>query len=683
MIEAGRPQRLGAEADAGGVNFAVYSGCADRVDLCLFDAQGRERERHPLPGNDAGTWHGYLPGCRPGQVYGYRVHGPWDPAAGLRCNPHKVLLDPFARRLAGGLHWGPAVYDFVPGSMEGHWRMSRLDSAGAVPLGVVTGDPGVRPRHPGIAWTDTVLYEANLRGMTMRHPDVPEADRGRLAGMRCGAVLQYLKALGITAVELQPLQAFTDESFLAARGMRNYWGYNTLAFFAVAPRYAHGDPLAEVAGMVDAIHEAGLEVILDVAFNHTAEGGARGPSLSMRGLDNLAYYRTVAGEPGRYINDTGCGNTLNTAHPQVQHLVIESLAWWHSGLGFDGFRFDLAAALFRGADGFDRQHPLLQALLTDPRLAGAKLIAEPWDVGPGGYQLGAFGAPWSEWNDQYRDCMRRFWRGDAGQTGAFARRVHGSADLFEPSGRGPTASINFITAHDGFTLADLVSYDNRHNQANGEDNRDGHAHNFSSNHGVEGPTGDRAINALRRRQRLNLMASLLFSQGTPMLLAGDEFGHSQHGNNNAYCQDNPTAWLDWSRRDEDPEFTAQVRRLLALRSETPLLRYDGWLHGHAGPCIDWLGTDGKQMRPERWEQANCFALHLCGPVHPGQPERGLEAVLILVNRTASARRFDLPRCPAGTGWRVAFYSGAPADPGLEGLRCSLVDRSIACLLPTA
>ncbi len=577
-MEPGTPAPLGATPDEGGVNFAVYSSVADAVELCLFTRHGRPERSYRLPACTDGVWHGYLPGCRPGQRYGYRVHGPWQPQAGLRCNPNKLLLDPYCREISGDFTWHEAVFDYVPGN--GEFTMSTTDSAAWVPMSVVCGPHDVAlQRGPEVPWSATVIYETNLRGYTMRHPEVPDAQRGTFAGMRNGTVLDYLKSLGITAVELLPIQAYIDEHHLAKRGLRNFWGYNTVAFFAPMPRFAAGSARHEFVGMVNAIHDAGLEVILDIAFNHTGESDGRGPTLAFRGLDNQAYYRLEPENPAAYINDTGTGNTINADHPQVQALVLDCLRYWSRELGVDGFRFDLATILGRHAHGFSTEHPLLAAISADPALSGVKLIAEPWDPGPGGYQLGHFPARWAEWNDKYRDTVRRFWRGDADMNGRFARRLHGSADIFDNRGRAPFASVNFVTSHDGFTLADLVSFEHRHNEANGEDNRDGHAHNYSCNHGVEGDTGDQAILAARRRHRLNLLASLMLSQGTPMLLAGDEFGNSQGGNNNAYAQDNETGWLDWSGLDGDPGFALEVRELIHLRREWPLLRLPQYLHG--------------------------------------------------------------------------------------------------------
>ncbi|MFC1605314.1 glycogen debranching protein GlgX [Pseudomonadota bacterium] len=663
MILTGRSSALGATCDVDGVNFALYAGAAEAVELCLFDENRNQVATHFLPDKRDGIWSGYLPGCQAGQRYGYRVHGAWSPEQGLRHNPAKLLIDPWTRRLDGRFSWAPAVFDYQRPAGNGEWLANAADSAPFVPLSVVDPPEG---RHvfqrPAVPWPDMILYEANVRGYTMRHPDVPAADRGRLRGLSNGRVLTYLKALGITSLELMPVFAMIDEDFLAKRGLRNLWGYNSIQFFVPDARLAQNDGLAEFRDMVHAIHDAGIEVILDVAYNHSGEGGQQGPSLSFRGIDNLAYYRTEPGAPGQYVNDTGCGNTLDADSPVVQSLVLDSLRFWHREMGVDGFRFDLATVLGRSAQGFDKRHALLARIGSDPGLEGAKMIAEPWDPGAGGYQLSHFPVEWAEWNDRYRDTVRRFWRGDAHQGGEFARRIHGSADLFEASGRHPTASINFVTSHDGFTLRDLVSYKKRHNQANRERNRDGHAHNFSCNFGVEGATVDPVIEARRRQQRLNLLATLLFSHGTPMLLAGDEFGNSQGGNNNAYAQDNETGWVDWSGLDEDPGFTEQVRRLVDLRRSLPLLRQARYIHGRMptdrGWCdIDWLNPDGRPMQENDWSGAE--RLTLLFSCHADQKDNSpiLEAVAILYNAKPEDAGFVLPS-GLPPEWAVGFSSSA-------------------------
>ena len=675
MIEHGNPTALGSNPNRDGVNFALYSSSADAVELCLFDDSGQQVERHLLPACHNGVWHGFLPGCKAGQRYGYRVHGAWNPEKGLRHNPAKLLMDPYARRLVGEFHWNPAVFDYLR-TEDGDWELNKQDSAPFIPLSVVEpGHDGKRFNHPVIPWSSAVIYEANVRGYTMHHPEVSETDRGRFRGMSNGRILEYLKALGITSLELMPVHAMIDEQFLVEKGLRNFWGYNNVQFFAPDGRFGVADPVAEFREMVDAIHDAGIEVILDVVYNHTGEGGGDGPSLSFRGIDNLAYYRTEPGHPGHYINDTGCGNTLNTDHIRLQNLVLDSLRYWHREMGVDGFRFDLATILGRTRNGFSKPHSLLHRIGADPEMEGAKLIAEPWDPGPGGYQLGRFPVEWAEWNDRYRDSVRRFWRGDGDQDAEFARRIHGSADLFEASGRNPSASINLVTAHDGYTLADVVSYEQRHNLANGEDNRDGHAHNFSCNYGHEGPSDDPEIVEIRRRQRLNMLATLLISQGTPMLLAGDEFGNSQGGNNNAYAQDNETGWLDWSGLEADPEFTRAVRELLHLRREFPLLRQARYIHGRmptdSGWCdIEWLHPDGRPMLASDWNSNRQLALVFS--IHEDQKDDSpvVEAVAILFNASQQDVEFALPYDLPSK--QEARFSSAPAISRQTGLGSWLV-----------
>jgi glycogen operon protein len=681
MILAGRSTALGVSCDAEGANFALYSGTSEAVELCLFNERGDETVRHFLPDSQDGIWTGYLPGCAAGQRYGYRIHGPWAPDQGLRHNPAKLLLDPWARRLDGRFQWSPAVFDHERLAEPHRWRQNTADSAPFMPRCVVDS-PGGRLafNRPAVAWSDTIIYEANVRGFTMRHPDLSGAERGRMRGLSNGRVLAYLRSLGITSLELMPVFAMVDEEFLADRGLRNLWGYNSIQFFVPAGRLAQADAVEEFREMVHAIHDAGIEVILDVAYNHSGEGGRRGPSLSFRGIDNLAYYRTEPDEPGQYVNDTGCGNTLNADSPVVQQLVLDSLKYWHREMGVDGFRFDLATILGRSAAGFSKGHELLSRIGSEPALEGAKLIAEPWDPGPGGYQLGRFPVEWAEWNDQFRDTVRRFWRGDEHQSSAFARRIHGSADLFEPSGRNPTASVNLVTSHDGFTLLDLVSYKRRHNLANGENNRDGHAHNFSCNFGVEGETDDADINALRRRQRLNLLATLLFSHGTPMLLAGDEFGNDQQGNNNAYAQDNETGWLDWRGLDEDPDFVEQVRGLIRLRRSLPLLRHARYIHGRMptdrGWCdIDWLHPDGRTMQAADWATEQRLALLFS--CHGDQKDDSpiAEAVAILYNAAPIETAITLPD-GLPPEWKVLFYSGSETPGSSSGTCWRLSAQSI-------
>ena len=520
----------------------------------------------------------------------------------------------------------------------------------------------------------------------MRHPAVPEADRGAFRGMRNREVLDYLKALGITTVELMPVQAFADEPFLAQRGLRNFWGYNTLGFFAPEPRYLRGGNISEFREMTDAIHEIGLEVVLDVVYNHTAEGNRLGPTLSFRGIDNPSYYRLTAEDPGEYANDTGCGNTLNTDHPQVRRMILDSLRYWTTEMGVDGFRFDLATVLGRGADGFDGQHPFFLELRQDPVLSGVKLIAEPWDVGPDGYQLGGFPSGWAEWNDCYRDAVRRAWRGDRGGLGEFAGGFLGSAEVFELQGRKPWASVNYVSSHDGFTVQDLVSYEVRRNEANGEGNRDGHEHNYSRNYGVEGPTDDAGICAVRRRQRLNLLTIVLLSQGTPMLLAGDEFGNSQGGNNNAYAQDNETGWLDWSGLAEDAGFQAQVQAMIRLRRQVGLFRQETYRHGRAeNPAgwrdVEWLDADGERLAGEAWRDAQALSVVLCDTREGEFGEGEVQAVAVLFNVSDLAAELVLPRVADTGTWHCVFASCEGERPGwAEGRAIRLDERSCACFL---
>lgn len=685
MILAGSHEPLGASWDGEGVNFALFSEHAEAVELCLFDATDRETARLTLAAQTDSIFHGYVPGCRPGQCYGFRVHGPYDPIAGHRFNPHKLLLDPYAKALAGALRWSPEVFGFddvAHASIGAH--LSTSDSAPYVPKAVVIGDQP-RPRDGiRVPWTETIVYEAHVRGFTMRYPDIPAEDRGKFSGMRNGDVLRYLKALGITTVELMPIQAFLDEQFLHARGLRNFWGYNTIAFFAPEPRYLRNG-ISDCREMIDAIHDAGLEVILDVVYNHTAEGSELGPTLSFRGIDNRSYYRLMPDDPSQYVNDSGCGNTLDIDHPQVRHLILDSLRYWVTEMGADGFRFDLAPILGRTAMGFEREHLFFLGLEQDPVLGGVKLIAEPWDVGPGGYQLGHFPRTWAEWNDGFRDTVRQYWRGDPGMLGDFAHAHLGSAEQFEFSGRGPWASINFVAAHDGFTLADVVSFEHRRNDANGEDNGDGHQHNYSSNYGVDGETDDAEINAIRRRQRLNMLATVLLSQGTPMLLAGDELGNTQAGNNNAYAQDNETGWLDWAGLENDPEFLAQVQALIGLRRGLPLLRQSLHLHGRTRnaaeyPDIDWLNADGRRLAADEWQDGAAITVLICDTRRRPFVADDVQAVAVVCNPTRGALQFELPRVGKRGAWHLVFSTADARSPGPLADGIELTDRSLACLL---
>ena len=657
MIEVGMARPVGATWTGTGVNFAVFSAHAERIELCLFGEDGRELERMDLPGRSGDLWHGFVPAPRaaPGTRYGFRAHGPWAPAAGHRFDPAKLLIDPAAKALAGEVGLHPAVFTRAP---------TGEDSAPWVPRSVVidTDFDWGNSRAPGIPWRDTLLCELHVKGYTQRHPDVPPAWRGKYLGLTVPAVIAQLKGLGITTVELLPCQAFGDEPFLLEKGLRNYWGYNPLAWFAPSARYAVEDPVREFRQMVRALHDAGLEVVLDMVFNHTAEGGEGGLTLGFKGLDNASYYRLRNHDRAHYADVTGCGNTVNATHPMVRELILDCLRYWAAQMRVDGFRFDLAPALARDAGGFEPRSPLFAAIEADPVLSYTKLIAEPWDLGPGGYQLGRFPAGWAEWNDRYRDTVRAFWRGDRGMVPALAERLAGSSDLFRHEGRRPSASINFITAHDGFTLADLVSYTERRNEANLEVNRDGHAHNLSWNYGVEGPTDDPAIRQLRLRQMANMLSTLLLSQGTPMLLAADLLAHSQQGNNNAYCQDGDISWLAWPGGAEANQLQDLIRRLVTLRRERPELRRDSFFKGSplAGGAHDvcWLHPEGRAMGHADWWDAGlrCLGM-LLGDLAPGERVAGRELLLIFCADERPVR-FVLPGGP-DVAWQVLLDTALP------------------------
>ncbi|HLI12559.1 MAG TPA: glycogen debranching protein GlgX [Alphaproteobacteria bacterium] len=655
-IQPGQPYPLGATWNGRGVNFSLFSAHAEKVELCLFDRGGaREVARIPLPENTDEIWHGYVPDAWPGTLYGYRVYGPYDPNRGHRFNPNKLLIDPYTKALQGNLHWSDAHFGYRVGSTRGDLSFDRRDNARGVPKCRVI-DPAFTwgaDRPLARAWDETIIYELHMRGFTKLHPGVPEGLRGTAAGMSMRGVIEYIKSLGVTAVELLPIQAFLSDRHLVARGLANYWGYNTIAFFAPEPRYLSTGSPVEFKTMVSRFHEAGIEVILDIVFNHTGEGNHLGPTLSFRGIDNASYYRLDPASPRHYVDFTGTGNTLNLSHPRVIQFVMDCLRHWVVEMHVDGFRFDLSATLGRDGSDFDASASLFDAIGQDPVLARAKLIAEPWDLGPGGYQLGNHGPGWAEWNDRFRDTVRRFWRGDDGQLPDFAARLAGSADIFDRRRRRPWAGVNYVTAHDGFTLRDLVSYAQKHNEANGEENRDGHNENYSANYGVEGPTTDEEINQLRRRQRRNLLATLLFSQGTPMLLAGDEFGRSQQGNNNAYCQDNEVSWLDWEGIDAEGRQSIDfVRRLTSLRRRYPILRCGRFLHGQEEidgiKDISWIAPDGAEMVAEHWHDpsARCVGLMLHDTsMRDGGGEEGAgpgDVLLLLFNAQDEAVTFKLP-----------------------------------------
>jgi glycogen operon protein len=666
-LEPGSPQPLGANWTGRGTNFAVFSRHAERVELCLFDASGHnEVARLELPSHTGDLWHGFLPARYggPGLRYGYRVHGPYDPARGHRFNPSKLLIDPCAQSLRGDFAWHPSLQGSVRGRDD---QRSPDESAPYVPRSeVVSGrfDWG-RVRSPNVPWRDTIVYEVHVKGFTQLHPEVPPEHRGKYLGLAHPAVIEYLRRLGVTTIELMPVQAFVSEQFLAERGLSNYWGYNSLAWFAPEPRYAIHDAVSEFKTMVKALHTAGFEVILDVVFNHTAEGNEHGPTLNLRGFDNAVYYRLPPANLSQYVNISGTGNTTNFDDPAVRALAIDCLHYWASDMHVDGFRFDLATILGRDAHGFNRESPLFGALRADSQLAYLKMIAEPWDIGPGGYQLGHFPVGWSEWNDRYRDTVRAFWRGDRPLVGTFVERFAGSSDLFRERGRKPTASVNFVAAHDGFTLQDTVSYVERHNEANLEGNRDGHAHNLSANYGVEGPTDDQAILALRRRQVRNLLATVFLSQGVPMLLAGDEFGRTQRGNNNAYCQDNELNWIDWSRAARNATLVEFVRKLIDLRKSRLWLRRDTFLKGtqrgaHAKD-VTWLHPSGREMSEADWNDSNlrAVAVLLNGASTRSTPSSDL---LIVFNADEAPVDIRVPP-PSGAKWTVVFDTSldAPAS----------------------
>jgi isoamylase len=678
-LRAGAPYPLGASWDGRGINFALFSAHATKVELCLFDATGRrELARLTLPENTNEVWHGYLPESVPGLLYGYRVHGPYDPRNGHRFNSNKLLVDPYAKALSGGLRWSDAHYGYRLGSPREDLSLDRRDDARGMPKCRVidTAFTWGDDRRPGTPWDQTVIYEVHVRGATMRHPEVHPSLRGSYAALASNAMVDHLRRLGVTAVELLPVHAFIDERRLLAHGLRNYWGYDTLGFFAPEPRYAVDDPVAEFRTMVARLHQAGLEVILDVVYNHTCEGHQLGPTLSFRGIDNASYYRLQA-DPRYYVDDTGCGNTVNISHPRVLQLVMDSLRYWVEEMHVDGFRFDLAATLGRERHGFDPGSGFFDAVRQDPVLSRVKLIAEPWDIGPGGYQTGSFPPGFAEWNDRYRDCVRRYWRGDEGMLPELASCLTGSSDLFERFGRRPWVSINKITAHDGYTLHDLVSYERKHNEANQEGNRDGHDANFSWNHGVEGPTADPAIVQLRARQKCNFLATLLLSQGTPMLLGGDEFGRTQRGNNNAYCQDNELSWLDWPAIGvEEQALIDFVARLIALRKAHPALRRDRFLHGSdMGGLKDiaWYSPHGAEMTVAEWQNGleRCFGLMLGGRVKPragvGTVAAGRRPVedttmLIVTNAYHGVVPFVLPHVSRRRGWRKLLDTTRPDEP---------------------
>jgi isoamylase len=672
----GQPFPLGAIWDGGGTNFSLFSEHAEGVELCLFDTEDNET-RIELPQRTAYIWHCYLPEIGPGQRYGFRVHGRYEPTAGHRFNPAKLLIDPYAKAIDGVVDWcsDVNVLPYVPnGEEDDDLEPDDDDDATAIPKSVVIDDAflweGDRP--PQIPFADTVIYETHVKGFTMRHPDVREDLRGTYAGMASEAAVSYLVDLGITAIELLPVHHISDEAFLYGRGLRNYWGYSTIGYFAPHSEYAatgrRGEQVREFKGMVKALHRAGIEVILDVVYNHTAEGNHLGPMLAFKGADNAAYYRLMPDDPRHYMDFTGTGNSLNPVHPSVLRLIMDSLRYWVTECHVDGFRFDLAAALAREFYDVDRLSAFFDVIHQDPVLSQVKLIAEPWDVGPGGYQVGNFPILWSEWNGVYRDTTRDFWRGQA-SAGEFASRLTGSADLYESDGREPFASINFITAHDGFTLADLVAYEQKHNDANGEDNNDGTDDNRSWNCGVEGPTDDPEILALRARQTRNFLTTLFVSQGTPMLLGGDESGRTQDGNNNAWCQDNEISWFDWHEAQDASELREFVRRLIALRHRHPVLRRGSFLrgapvNGSGLPDVWWFRADGRKMTGRDWRERHVLGMFLNGKEIPalgphGEPIED-DSFLLLFNGHEEECEFLLPPKRFGGQWELELSTAEPA-----------------------
>ena len=671
-VREGLPHPCGATWDGEGTNFAIFSGNATKVELCLFDERGeRELERIKLPEYTNQIWHGYLPGTKPATVYGYRVHGPYEPEKGHRFNPNKLLLDPYACGHIGGLKWDAAIFGYQMDTMD-DLTFDERDSAPYMPKCVVV-DPTFQwseaRTQKRIPWDDTIVYELHLRGFTKQHPKVPQELRGTFAGLAQKEVVDYIKSLGVTSVELLPIHTFVTDSHLLEKKLTNYWGYNSIGFFAPDPRYAfeREQTLREFKEMVARLHEGGLEVILDVVYNHTAEGNERGPTLSFKGIDNCSYYRLLPDQPRYYINDTGTGNTLNVSHGRVIQMVLDSLRYWVEQTRVDGFRFDLGTILAREPNGFDNQSGFLKACTQDPVLNTVKLIAEPWDCGPGGYQVGEFPPGWAEWNDKYRDTVRDYWRGQA-KPSALSARLLASSDLFDRLGRKPSASVNFITAHDGFTLNDLVTYNDKHNEANGENNQDGSSDNRSWNCGTEGPTDDSEINALRDRQLRNFLATLLLSQGTPMMLAGDEFARTQQGNNNAYCQDNEISWVNWDVRDKGSVLIRFVQKLTGLRHQYPILRRNRFLTGTyvaevGAKDLTWINANGSEMTAEQWRDPTmaCFGMLLDGKAQAtGIRKSSKDATLLIVlNSHGDVVEFTLPQYSNAGHWSLLIDTNRP------------------------
>jgi isoamylase len=696
----GRPYPLGTTWDGRGVNFALFSEHAKRVELCLFDAVDSTEERICIPMREQTdlVWHCYLPGIKPGQLYGYRVHGPYDPAQGHRFNANKVLLDPYAKLLGRDIQWADEMFGYRVGDPGKDLSRDDRDNAAYAPLAAVVA-PGFRwrgDRPPRTPWHKTVIYELHVKGFTCQHPRVPPALRGTYAGLATSAAIEHLKRLGVTAVELMPVHHRVDDRHLTERGLVNYWGYNTLSFFAPDTRYAAGsfsNAVLEFKHMVRRLHRAGLEVILDVVYNHTGEGNQLGPTLSLRGLDNASYYRLVPDDPRYYMDYTGCGNTLNMLCPRVLQLIMDSLRYWVLEMHVDGFRFDLASTLARELHAVDRLGAFFDIIHQDPVLSQVKLIAEPWDLGEGGYQVGNFPVLWTEWNGKYRDTVRRFWRGDGDALNEFATRLCGSSDLYEHSGRKPYASINFVTSHDGFSMRDLVSYNHKHNQANGEGNRDGDNHNLSWNCGVEGPTDDPRIRSLRVRQMKNLFTTLMFSQGVPMIRGGDELQHTARGNNNTYCQDNALSWLDWELEPEQQEFVDFVRQLIELRRKHPVLTRRGFFQGRQirGASVSdivWLTPHGREMLEADWNRpkVRVLGVRLNGKMLDefddyGRPITG-STLLVLLSAEDHPIEFVLPEIEKDRYWHPVLDTSEQPRPPKHlpgGYRYPLHPRSVAVL----
>ena len=694
-VRDGLPYPRGASWDGEGVNFALFSANATKVEVCLFDELGKEEvQRIELPEFTNEIWHGYVVGLEPGTVYGFRVHGPYAPEQGHRFNPNKLLLDPYARSHVGSLKWDDACFGYTIGAENADLSFDERDSAPFVPKSVVvdpTFDWLPNTGRRSVAWHKTVIYELHVRGYTKLHPALPEHERGTFAGLGSKEIVEYIRSLGVTSIELMPIYTFVNDRPLLEKRLTNYWGYNTLGFFAPDPRYA-ADPkngLREFKQMVSRYHDAGIAVILDVVYNHTAEGNELGPTLCFKGIDNASYYRLMPDKPRYYINDTGTGNTVNLSHPSVLQMVADSLRYWAQETQVDGFRFDLGTILAREPSGFDQQSGFLKVCGQDPVLAEVKLIAEPWDCGPGGYQVGEFPPGWAEWNDKFRDTVRDFWRSSA-PAAALAPRLCASSDIFNRQGRKPWASVNFVTAHDGFTLNDLVSYNEKHNEANGEGNKDGTADNHSWNCGVEGPTEDKAINALRQKQMRNVLATLLLAHGVPMILAGDEFARTQKGNNNAYCQDNEISWVDWKLAKKNEGQIKFVQELTSLRDRYPVLRRNRFLTGvydeeMGVKDVSWLQSSGEEMTEEKWKDVN---LHSLGVILDGRAqstglrERGSDAtVLMLINGHHEDVEFTMPPAIEGDEWHLLLQTEKSAKVkgkvALPGEKRSMANRSMA------